>query len=161
MDTTWSRYDVHQNVTDNKTHLVNFFRSWFLGSRFPSGFGDVAMAQTRRGALAGRPGQLHAVPRRVDGRGQSSVWAGLQLPRQEFPPHPADGAKRQQTHNRGSIDAAEASPETFHLFVTLHQKTLMYFVGTLCEVEVKLFTIFNIFHKKNLRGGIMHFPATK
>lgn len=65
-----------------------------------SGSWHVVMAQTRCGALAGRPGQLHAIPRRVDRGGQGAVRAGLQLPREELPPHPADGERMEEENPR-------------------------------------------------------------
>lgn len=56
-----------------------------------SGIGDAVLAQTQHREVSGRPAELHPVSRRVDGGGQSAVWAGLQFPRQELPPYPANG----------------------------------------------------------------------
>ena len=49
------------------------------------------LAQTQHREVSGRPAQLHPVPGRVDGGGQGAVRTSLQLPREELPPHPADG----------------------------------------------------------------------
>lgn len=54
-------------------------------------FGHVALAQTWCGEVPSWPGQLHSLSRWVDCGGQGAVRAGVQFPRQEFPPHPADG----------------------------------------------------------------------
>lgn len=56
-----------------------------------SGSGDALLAQTQHWEISGRPAELHSVSWWVDGGGQSPVWTGLQLPREELPPHPANG----------------------------------------------------------------------
>ena len=58
---------------------------------YSSGPWHVVLAPTQRGEVSGGPAQFHPLPWRLDSGRQGPVWAGLQLPWQELPPHPADG----------------------------------------------------------------------
>lgn len=89
----WFTSDLNQDGSSDGpwsvTHTHNLLTGpacvWRVGS------GNALLAQTQHWEVSGRPAKLHSLPWRVDGGGPSSVWTGVQLPREELSPHPADG----------------------------------------------------------------------